>query len=162
MDIFLCTDPVQMIKPALQRAGKLQDSPNPILTNHWGLLCDLDGGKHPGHHLTPIPVSLEKAAKALGGIPGSGQVPNPCYSQALLALQSRPGPLQGLWAPTSTRALEGTVPLEAKSSFSKQGVKRAGRKSRAKATERVGVQMVSGEDSGEVLKPFPRDMKKAG
>lgn len=46
--------------------------------------------------------------------------------------------------------------------FSKQGVKRAGRKSRAKTTEGVGVQMVPGEHSREMLKPFPRDMEKAG
>lgn len=41
-------------------------------------------------------------------------------------------------------------------------MKRDGRKSRAKRTEGVGVQMVPGEDSREVLKPFPRDVKRAG
>lgn len=158
MYVFFCADPVQVLKTALQGAGKLQDAPNPSLTP----LGAPGWGKHPEHHLTPVPVSLEEAAKALGGIPGSGQVPNPGYSWALLALQSRPGPLQGLWAPSSSTALEGTVPLEAESSFSEQGLKRSGRKSRAKTTEGVGVQMVPGEHSGEVLKPSPRDMEKAG
>lgn len=46
--------------------------------------------------------------------------------------------------------------------FPSNRVKRAGRKSRAKTTEGVGVQMVPGEHGREVLKPFPRDMKKAG
>lgn len=40
---FLMTAPVQVLKTALQGAGKLQDAPNPILTNYWGLLGDLDG-----------------------------------------------------------------------------------------------------------------------
>lgn len=43
MYIFLCADLVQVLKAALQEAGKLQNSPNPSFANHWGLLCNLDG-----------------------------------------------------------------------------------------------------------------------
>lgn len=108
MYMLLCADTVQVLTIALQGLRSIfYSSTDPSLISHWSQTAESPVGpgwrRHLGHHLAPGPVSLkDKTAKALGPRQGSGQVPNPRYSCALLILQSRPGPLQGLWAPTST------------------------------------------------------------
>lgn len=110
MYVFLCAETLQVLTTAFQGLRRIfYSSPNPSLTSHWsqtlGSPAGPGWGKQPGHHPTPIPVSPKKTAKALGPRLGSGQVPKTRYSCVLLILQSRPGPLQGLWAPTSTTAV---------------------------------------------------------
>ena len=79
---------------------------NKLLVSDCRVSCGAGMGKAFVASPAPIPVSLkENTAKALGHRLGPGQVPKTCYSCVLLILQSRPGPLQGLWAPTSITAV---------------------------------------------------------
>lgn len=65
---FLMCRPRSGAKNSPSRGWETAEFPKSQFRQPLGALVQPGWGKHPGHHLTSIPVSLEEAAKALGGI----------------------------------------------------------------------------------------------